>query len=60
MARLFSAPFPDEAGTIPAAGRVSGGLHPFSALALVMGYACLVTLDGLVDLVDPNFRSNRN
>lgn len=41
-------------------GRVSGGPRPsklaaISALAEVMGYACLVTLDGLVDLIDPNF-----
>jgi len=25
------------------------------ASALVMGYACFVTLDGLVGLIDPNF-----
>jgi predicted membrane metal-binding protein len=30
------------------------------ALLVVMGYACLVTRDGLVDLVDPNFPRNRN
>jgi predicted membrane metal-binding protein len=41
-------------------GRVSGGPRPSklaatSALAVAMGYAGLVTLDGPVDLVDPNF-----
>lgn len=46
-------------------GRVSGGPRPSklaatSALAVVMGYACLVTLDGLVDLVDPNFPAIRS
>ncbi len=46
-------------------GRVSGGPRPSklaatSALAVVIGYACLVTLDGLVDLVDPNFPAIRS
>jgi competence protein ComEC len=46
-------------------GCVSGGPRPsklaaISALAVVMGYACLVTLDGLVDLVDPNFPAIRS
>jgi competence protein ComEC len=44
---------------------VSGGPRPSklaatSALAVVMGYACVVTLDGLVDLVDPNFPAIRS
>jgi competence protein ComEC len=44
---------------------VSGGPRPsklaaIGALAVVMGYACLVTLDGLVDLVDPNFPAIRS
>jgi competence protein ComEC len=46
-------------------GHVSGGPRPSKlaatgALAVVMGYACLVTLDGLVDLVDPNFPAIRS
>ena len=46
-------------------GSVSGGPRPSklaatSALAVVMGYACLVTLDGFVDLVDPNFPAIRS
>jgi predicted membrane metal-binding protein len=36
-------------------GRVSGGPRPTSALAVAMGYAGLVTLDGQVNFVDPNF-----
>ena len=44
---------------------VSGGPRPsklaaIGALAVVMGYACLVTLDGLVHLVDPNFPAIRS
>jgi hypothetical protein len=46
-------------------GHASGWPHPTNlaatcALLVVMGYACLVTLDGLVDLVDPNFPRSRN
>jgi hypothetical protein len=41
-------------------GRVSGGRRPTNTLAVVMGYACVVMLDGLVDLVDPNFPRSRN
>jgi competence protein ComEC len=45
--------------------RVYGGPRPsklaaLSALAVVMGYACVITLDGLVDLVDPNFPAIRS
>jgi hypothetical protein len=46
-------------------GRVSGGPRPsklaaIGALAILMGYLCVVTLDGLADLVDPNLASTRN
>jgi competence protein ComEC len=46
-------------------GRFHGGPRPsklaaMSALAVVIGYACLVTLGGLVDLVDPNFPAIRS
>jgi predicted membrane metal-binding protein len=45
-------------------GHVSGGLRPSklaptSALPMAMGYAYLVTLNGLVDLVDPNLLKSR-
>jgi hypothetical protein len=45
--------------------RVSGGPSPATlaaiiALAVVIGYACLATLDGLVDFIDPNLPSTRN
>jgi predicted membrane metal-binding protein len=41
-------------------GRVSGSPRPSKlaatcALGVVVGYLCLVTLDGLVDIVDPDF-----
>jgi hypothetical protein len=45
---------------------VSGGLRPpsklaaTSALAVVMGPASVVALDGLVDLIDPNFPNSRH
>jgi competence protein ComEC len=46
-------------------GRASGGPRPSKlaatgALVVVMAYACLVTLDGLVDLADPNFPAIRS
>jgi competence protein ComEC len=46
-------------------GRFSGGPRPsklaaVSALAVVIGYACFITLDGLIDLVDPNFPAIRS
>ena len=46
-------------------GHASGWPRPTElaatcALLVVMGYACLVTLDGLVDLVDPNFPRSGN
>jgi hypothetical protein len=46
-------------------GRVSGGPRPsklaaVSALAVVMGDAYVVTLDGRVNFVDPNFPRNRH
>jgi competence protein ComEC len=45
--------------------RFSGGPRPsklaaVSALAVVIGYACFITLDGLSDLVDPNFPAIRS
>jgi competence protein ComEC len=45
--------------------RFSGGPRPsklaaISALAVVIGYACFITLDGLLDLVDPNFPAIRS
>jgi hypothetical protein len=41
-------------------GHVSDVPRPTSALAVVMDYACLVTLDGLVDLADSNFPRSGN
>ncbi len=46
-------------------GRFSGGPRPsklaaVSALAVVLGYACFITFDGLIDLVDPNFPAMRS
>jgi competence protein ComEC len=45
--------------------RLSGGPRPsklaaVSALGVVIAYACLITLDGLIDLVDPNFPAIRS
>jgi hypothetical protein len=62
---FFLLPWPYQAGTIPATGpcqlwATSPKLAATCALLVVMGYACLVTLDGLVDLVDPNFPRSRN
>jgi predicted membrane metal-binding protein len=63
-AAFFLLHFLTKEGRLRLHGRVSGGPRPsklaaISALAVVMGYSCVVTLDGLIDLVDPNFPRSR-